>query len=74
MYKRKTSHNYSEFHIETQETYLNLRYQVGYLEAGYYLRHRQNFIELVPLSFHMGVLSSGIGLAVKELKKSGLLK
>ena len=36
---RKTYHNYWEFAQQTQENYLNLRYQFGYLEAGYYLRN-----------------------------------
>jgi hypothetical protein len=64
---RKTAHDYWNYTQETQERYLNIRYQFGYLEAGYYLRNVEIFKGLTSLFFSLEV-----GRIVLETVTKGL--
>ena len=67
---RKTYHNYWEFEPQTQENYLNLRYQFGYLEAGYYLRNIKMMMDLTPLFFSVAISSLAMEIVGKGLKEA----
>ena len=67
---RKTYHNYWEFNQQTQENYLNLRYQFGYLEAGYYLRSAKMMMDLTPLFFSLAISSLAIEIIGRGLKEA----
>jgi len=71
--KRKTYHKYWEFNEHVQEAYLNLRCQIGYLKAGYYLRREWGVLQLYPLMFASAIAQVGISIALSDLSKNGLL-
>lgn len=70
---RKIAHNYWDYEQQTQEIYLNIRYQVSYLEAGYYLRSIEVLKSLTPLFFQLAIGSTMLGIATKSLRKAKLI-
>ena len=67
---RKTYHNYWEFEQQTQENYLNVRYQFGYLDAGYYLRSVKMMNDLTPLFYNLALSSLVFEIIIKGFKEA----
>ncbi len=72
--ERKTRHDYENFDKDIQEKYLCIKYQLGYHQAGRWLKKQFCFMDFVPLIYTVAVASMGMGIAFESLKKAGLIK
>ena len=71
---RKTRHDYWNFPQEIQEHYLNLRHQIGYLEAGYFLERQSELDDFLKVLQAIVVAKVFMEITFFALKKAGLLK
>lgn len=70
---RKTAHNYEDFEIRIQEEYLNLRCQMGYLIAGYWLRNLIQTRQLLGIIGYVAIANVVHGFMIESLREHKLI-
>jgi hypothetical protein len=70
---RKTAHDYWNYSQQTQENYLNIRYQFSYLKAGYYLRQVEIIKGFVPIAFNLVIGDIALRIAYQSLKEAKII-